>query len=284
MLDTEIILLAYEIITSLQLKDISVKINSLGIPESRENYKNILRKFLESKLKKLSEDSRKRFDTNILRIFDSKDETDQEIMSKAPLLIDYLDDESLKHFEEVKNFLNEAGIPYYIDAKLVRGLDYYTKTTFEIISNSVGAQSALCGGGRYDLLAEQLGGKPTPGVGFAAGMERILLACENEQVFKIPNDDISMYIVRIEEKLNKEVFNLGLYFRKENIPVEIDYLQRSVKAQMREANKLNARYVLLVGGEEYLKGKLIFKNMQNSEQELVNFDQLAYIVQKFRDF
>ena len=115
-------------------------------------------------------------------------------------------------------------------------------------------------------------------------MERILLACENEQVFKIPNDDISMYIVRIEEKLNKEVFNLGLYFRKENIPVEIDYLQRSVKAQMREANKLNARYVLLVGGEEYLKGKLIFKNMQNSEQELVNFDQLAYIVQKFRDF
>jgi histidyl-tRNA synthetase len=283
LLDTEIIVLAYEIIVSLGLQNVSIKINSLGVPESRDNYKNILRKYLQSKLTKLSEDSRKRFNTNILRIFDSKEEVDQEIMNEAPLLIDYLDKESLDHFEEVKRLLQVSGISFSIDAKLVRGLDYYTKTTFEIISNSIGAQSALCGGGRYDLLTEQLGGKYTPGVGFAAGIERILLACENEKALVVPDDDLSIYIVRMEDELSQEVFNLSLYFRKDNIPVEIDYLQRSVKAQMREANKLNAKYVLLVGGEEYSSGKLILKNMKSSIQELVSKDQLQQIVSKVKD-
>jgi histidyl-tRNA synthetase len=283
MLDVEIIILASEIITSLGLKNISVRINSLGVPESREKYKNTLRKFLQGKITKLSEDSRKRFNTNILRIFDSKEKTDQEIMNNAPLLIDYLDEESLKHFEEVKKLLEASGISFSIDAKLVRGLDYYTKTTFEIISNSIGAQNALCGGGRYDLLTEQLGGKPTPGVGFAAGMERILLACENESAFLIPEDNLRVYIVRIEDKFIQDVFKLSLYLRKENIPVEIDYLQRSVKAQMREANKLNVKYVLLVGGEEYSAGKLILKNMQSSEQELISLDKLEHIVHKVKE-
>ena len=283
LLDTEIIVLAYEIIVSLGLQNVSIKINSLGVPESRDNYKNILRKYLQSKLTKLSEDSRKRFNTNILRIFDSKEEVDQEIMNEAPLLIDYLDKESLDHFEVVKRLLQVSGISFSIDAKLVRGLDYYTKTTFEIISNSIGAQSALCGGGRYDLLTEQLGGKYTPGVGFAAGIERILLACENEKALVVPGDDLSIYIVRMEDELSQEVFNLSLYFRKDNIPVEIDYLQRSVKAQMREANKLNAKYVLLVGGEEYSSGKLILKNMKSSIQELVSKDQLQQIVSKVKD-
>jgi histidyl-tRNA synthetase len=282
-LDVEIIVLASEIITSLGLKNISVKINSLGVPESREKYKNTLRKFLQGKITKLSEDSRKRFNTNILRIFDSKEKTDQEIMSDAPLLIDYLDEESRIHFEEVKKLLEASGVSFSIDAKLVRGLDYYTKTTFEIISNSIGAQNALCGGGRYDLLTEQLGGKSTPGVGFAAGMERILLACENESAFLIPEDNLSVYIVRIEDRFIQEVFKLSLYLRKENIPVEIDYLQRSVKAQMREANKLNVKYVLLVGGEEYSAGKLILKNMQSSEEELFSLDKLEQIVHKVKE-
>ncbi|MEJ2507786.1 MAG: histidine--tRNA ligase, partial [Ignavibacteriaceae bacterium] len=192
-LDAELIQISYDILKSLGLKDLTVKINSLGVPESREDYKKLLREFLLNKKDKLSEDSRKRFDTNILRIFDSKIESDQELLKGAPLLIDNLDGESENHFEVVKEYLDKISIPFEIDPKLVRGLDYYTKTTFEIISKKVGSQSALVGGGRYDLLAEQLGGKPTPAVGFASGMERILLACESENSFSVKDDNIDVY-------------------------------------------------------------------------------------------
>ncbi len=267
-LDAEIIIIAFQILSELGLKNLCVKINSLGIPESRENYKNVLKEFLKNKVSKLSEESRKRFDTNILRIFDSKEEIDQQVMKDAPLLIDHLDGESLNHFEEVKKILQIADIPFEVDARLVRGLDYYTNTTFEIISSSVGSQSALCGGGRYDLLIEQLGGKPTPGVGFAAGMERILLACENEKAFENPVEKTDLYIARIDENLTDKVYELALYFRQKDLLVEIDYMQRSVKAQMREANKLNSNFVIFAGGEEYQNGKLVLKNMSGGEQEL----------------
>ncbi|HEX2961641.1 MAG TPA: histidine--tRNA ligase [Ignavibacteriales bacterium] len=280
-LDAEMIIMAFDILKSFGLKNILVKINSLGVPESRENYKMKLREYLQDKVQGLSEDSRKRFETNILRIFDSKEEGDQKIMEEAPLLIDYLDEESLQHFESVKNLLSEAGVPFEVDPKLVRGLDYYTKTTFEIVSGSVGSQSALCGGGRYDLLVEQLGGKPTPGVGFAAGIERILLACENENSLNIPAESIDLYIVRLENGFLPKVFDLGLYFRRKGIPAEFDYLERSVKAQMREANKMNARYVIILGGEEYNKGELVLKNMLDGTQENVSLDNMEYIANKF---
>lgn len=280
--DAEIIIMAYDIIKALGLKNISVKINSLGVPESRENYKNILREYLGDKLAGLSEESRKRFNTNILRIFDSKEETDQQIMQNAPLLIDYLDEESLSHFNVVKQLLTKAGIPFEVDARLVRGLDYYTKTTFEIVSGSVGSQSALCGGGRYDLLIEQLGGKSTPGVGFAAGIERILLACENEQSLALPEENLPLYIVRLDNSLMPDVFDLGLYFRRNNIKVEFDYLERSVKAQMREANKLNALYTIFLGGEEYSKGELVLKNMKDGSQENVALGNTEYIARKIK--
>ncbi len=267
LLDAEIIIAAYEILNRLNLKDLKVKINSLGVPESREAYKNILKRHLEVKKHLLSEDSRKRFDKNILRIFDSKVESDQEIIDNAPKLIDYIDEESRKDFEIVKELLSKNNIPFEVDAKLVRGLDYYTKTTFEIISGKVGSQSALCGGGRYDLLIEQLGGAPTPGVGFAAGIERILLACENEKTLLLPEERIDLYIVRMDSELTQKTFELASYFRKESLKVEIDYLDRSVKAQMREANKLNAQFVLFVGGEEYKSNKFNLKFMKTGEQK-----------------
>ena len=205
--------------------------------------------------------------TNILRLFDSKVESDIKIMKNAPLLIDYIDDESKNDFDKVQEFLTKLNIPYEVDPTLVRGLDYYTKTTFEILSGRVGSQSALVGGGRYDLLVEQLGGDPTPGVGFAAGIERILLACENENSLKIPADKIDLYIVRLDKELTSEVVYLALGFRMKNLSVDFDYLDRSVKAQMREANKLNARYVLFLGGEEYKFGKVNLKNMESGEQK-----------------
>ena len=277
MLDVEMIQMAYEILTSLGLKHLTVKINSLGTPETRENYKNLLKIFLENKKDKLSEDSRRRFETNILRIFDSKVEADQKIIKDAPKLVDNLDEESKNDFEVVKNQLTKFGIPFTIDPSLVRGLDYYTKLTFEIDSGSVGAQTALCGGGRYDLLIETLGGKPTPATGFAAGIERILLACENEKSFIVPEPAIDIYLVRIDNELESIVCELAGKLRKENLSVDFDYLQRSVKAQMREANKLNAKYGLFIGGDEYKQGFMNLKNMSTGEEVKILLSEISLL-------
>jgi len=277
-LDVEMIQMAFEILKELGLKDLNVKINSLGTPESRNAYKEKLRKFLIDKKNKLSEDSRKRFDKNILRIFDSKDENDKKIMKDAPLLLDHLDSESKESFEIVKETLKLSGIPFEVDPYLVRGLDYYTKTTFEIISGKVGSQNALCGGGRYDLLAEHLEGEPTPGVGFAAGIERILLACENEKSLKSPEENIDLFITRLDDELSQKVFEIALNFRRKNLSVDCDYLDRSLKAQMREANKLKAKYVLFIGGDEYKSGMANLKNMESGEQKLVQIDKLDEVL------
>lgn len=281
-LDAELIQISYDILKSLGLEDLTVKINSLGIPDSREDYKKLLREFLLNKKDKLSEDSRKRFDTNILRVFDSKIQSDQELLNGAPLLIDNLDEESKNHFEVVKEYLDKISIPFEIDSKLVRGLDYYTKTTFEIISKKVGSQSALVGGGRYDLLAEQLGGKPTPAVGFAAGMERILLACESENSFSVKDDVIDVYIVRIDEELEIFVSQTASELRRAGLKVDYDYLRRSVKAQMREANKSNARYVLFIGGEEYKRGEANLKNMKSGEEIDCSLSSLNLIIDQLK--
>ncbi len=279
-LDAEMIIIPFQILKLLGLKNLSVKLNSLGIPQSRENYKNVLKDYLKPKFNNLSEDSRKRFDVNILRIFDSKDERDQEILSNAPLLIEYLDDASLEHFEKVKQILLSAGIPFKIDARLVRGLDYYTHTTFEIVSGSVGSQSALCGGGRYDMLAKELGGTDTPGVGFAAGIERILLACENEKSFSPEEEKVDLFIVTIDKDLYKISYDYSLFFREKGLTVDLDYSGRSVKAQMREANKQNARFVLFIGGEEFARNEIVLKDMQGTEQFTFNKDELEKVYQK----
>jgi len=278
LLDGELIQIAYDILQSLGLKDLTVKINSLGISVTRENYKNLLREFLKDKKDKFSEDSRKRFDKNILRIFDSKIESDQKLLVGAPMLIENLDDESRKDFELVKEYLTKVNIPFEVDPKLVRGLDYYTKTTFEIISGSVGAQSALLGGGRYDLLVEQLGGKPTPAVGFAAGMERILLACENENSFTVDESAIDVYLIRIDKELEITVSEIASWLRRAGLNIDYDYLQRSVKAQMREANRFNARFALFVGGEEFEQGNLNLKNMESGEQQICPLKDINQII------
>ncbi len=283
LLDAEIIIIAYNILKKLGLKNINVKINSLGLPQSREKYKRILREYLTNYFNDLSNDSKKRFETNILRIFDSKEEQDQKIMANAPLLIEYLDDESLEHFEKVKRALISLQIPFEIEPKLVRGLDYYTHTTFEITSPYVGAQSALCGGGRYNGLVKELGGPDLPGVGFAAGIERILLACENENTFSNEKEEIDLYIVVIEKKLYELSFNLAFKLRDNGFKTELDYLERSIKAQMREANKMNARFTLIIGGEEFKNGFFILKNMSNSQQENIPSNDLNKLISLLRN-
>jgi histidyl-tRNA synthetase len=272
--------MSYSILKSVGLKELSVRINSLGMPDAREKYKKILKEYLNDKKDSLSEESRKRLETNILRIFDSKEKQDQKILKDAPVLIDYIDSESKDDFETVKETLTKLKIPFEIDPALVRGLDYYTKLTFEIISGSVGSQSALVGGGRYDLLVESLEGKPTPATGFAAGIERILLACENENSFTLRDQQIDIYLIRLENELEKEASLFVSELRKKNISVEMDYLQRSVKAQMREANKLNARFTIFFGGDEYKNGMINLKNMSGGSEEKISLNNLDQLTSK----
>ena len=279
-LDAEMILIPYVILQSLGLSDFNVKLNSLGVPESREKYKAVLREYLSDKVKDLSEESRRRFETNILRIFDSKAENDIRIMNEAPKILDYLSNEDIDHLEEVKSILDDAHIDYEIDEKLVRGLDYYTNTTFEIVSGSVGAQSALCGGGRYNLLSKQLGNADIPAVGFAAGIERILLACKNEGLLKFEHFPLPLFVVLINKAYDRIAYNLALFFRGQGIETELDYLGRSVKAQMREANKNNAQFVLFVGGDEINDSMVTLKDMKSGQEEKYSFDSLEEIAEK----
>lgn len=281
-LDAEMIIMAYDVLATLGLKNLEVKINSLGVPTSREDYKKVLREYLNQHIDKLSEESKKRLDINILRIFDSKDERDKFVMANAPLLLDYLDEESIQHFEKVKNALVKANIPFIVDASLVRGLDYYTNTTFEIVSGSVGSQSALCGGGRYNGLIKELGGADLPGVGFAAGIERILLACENENTASPEEEGINLYVVTLDKALQEFSFQIALQLRRKGISVETDYLSRSVKAQMRDANRLNAKFVLLVGGDEFDKDEIVLKNMKSGEQKNIHKDDYEMIINELR--
>lgn len=281
-LDAEMIIMSYDILRGLGLKNLIVKINSLGVPKSRESYKKILREYFADKLDQLSEESKKRVETNIMRVLDSKDERDIKVVENAPMLIEHLDDESLQHFEKVKGLLLAAGISFEIDPKLVRGLDYYTHTTFEVVSGSVGAQSALLGGGRYDNLIEELGGKSTPGVGFAAGMERILLACENEGSLTLPEESIDAYFVSLDKEISHKVYELSLLFRRKGLAIELDYASRSVKAQMREANKMNAKFVLFIGGEEFNQDQIRIKNMQTGDEQIVSITNVEQIANMLR--
>ena len=282
LLDAEMIIMAFDIIAKLGLKNLEVKINSLGVPASREEYKIVLREYLNQHFDQLSEESKKRLDTNILRIFDSKDTRDKSIMVSAPLLIDYLDEESIRHFEKVKSALSAAKVPFQVDPSLVRGLDYYTHTTFEIISGSVGSQSALCGGGRYNGLIQELGGPDLPGVGFAAGIERILLACENENSVQPVIDSTDLFIVTIDKTLQEFSFQTALQLRRNGLLVELDYLSRSVKAQMREANRLNTGFVLFIGGDEFSRGEVVLKNMKNGEQTIHAKENVIEIINKIK--
>jgi histidyl-tRNA synthetase len=244
--------------------------------------RSLLREYLSEKSEGLSDESKKRMDTNILRIFDSKVESDQTIMEDAPLLLEHLDNESLEKFERVKEILLAAKVPFEIEPRLVRGLDYYTHTTFEIISRNIGSQSALCGGGRYDLLAQQIGDRSVPGVGFAAGIERLLMACDNENSLQLEPESIDAYIVRLDKELNKEAYDFSLKLRRAGFTVELDYLTRSVKAQMREANKLNARKTIFIGGEEFEKNEIVIKDMNSSEQQNISLNEFDKIVNQIK--
>lgn len=272
--DVEIIAFMVHIYKKVGITNTSLKINSIGDPESREAYKEALKAHLKPNYDKLSDVSKKRFEKNPLRILDSKEEEDQPFIESAPLISDYLNEESAEHFAKVKEYLNDLEIPFEEDPHLVRGMDYYTKTAFELISPDLGAQDALAGGGRYDLLVEEIGGPNTPAVGFAAGMERLFIACEELEIELGTKKAVDVYIVTLGDAARKWGLKTLPKLRDQGLSVTMDYKGRSMKSQMKDADRENARYAIIVGDHELENGKFTFRDMKESEEEALSMDQI----------
>jgi histidyl-tRNA synthetase len=273
-LDVEMMLIALTVYRELGITQFSLKVNSVGCQLCRPAYKTKLLNSLRNVESQLSPESQARVNQNPLRVLDSKDERDQELTRNAPLMKDHLCPECSQHFLEVQKLLESTQTPFEIDGRLVRGLDYYTKTAFEITSSSLGSQDALAGGGRYDLLVEELGGKPTPGIGFAAGMERLMMALAKVGTPLLIDLNPLLYIVTTDESSRRWAFANASLLRSRGLRIELDYLGRSVKAQMREANRLEARDSVVIGETELHTQKAKLKNMHTGEESSVNLDEL----------
>ena len=273
-LDAEIIRMGCEFLEKLGITGLTVEINSLGNIESRKKYIENLKAFMAERLDKLSEDSKKRYEKNPLRALDSKDKRDQEQFKDAPKLYDYLDEESKKYFEDTKKYLELLNIKYVENSKLVRGLDYYSDTVFEIKSDKLGAQATVLAGGRYDRLLEILDNVKIPAIGFAAGMERIAMLMDENL---IGNKENGVYIVYFDD--TKEYFIKTLEeLRKNDIKASFDYNPKSFGAQMKKANKINAEYVLILGEEEQKENVVTLKKFSTGEQEKYSLDKVIEIV------
>ncbi|MFZ1322960.1 MAG: histidine--tRNA ligase [Ignavibacteria bacterium] len=269
-IDAEIIILADSIIRSFGIDDSVIKINTIGTAAERDVFFVEFKKYLSKYLNELSPDSQRRFVINPLRILDSKNPGDLKILKDAPVLYKYLNDESKGNFEKILDILTVNGVEFETDNRLVRGFDYYTSTTFEFVSDSLGAQNALLGGGRYDLLIEQLGGKPTPAIGFAAGIERILMIMESKILLPDVNNHLKLFIVSMGEESKKFSFKLLEDLRKQGIKCETDFLNRSVKSQMKEANRSHAEFVIVIGDEEIKSNSAKIKKMSDGSEVTVS--------------
>ena len=273
--DAEIIALAWHLLAHFRLTNkIDLQVNSIGTSECRAGYRDALKQFLKPHFDELSEISKRRFNTNPLRILDSKNKKEQTILKNGPKISDYYTKDDKEHFNEVKTYLKAMNIPFTINSGLVRGLDYYTKTVFEITSNELGSQDALLGGGRYDSLVETLGGKPTPGIGFAAGIERILLLI-NEENFKEHKPVPDIYLICLEKKGIPVSLTIAKKLRLKGFNLVSDPLRRSMKAQMRDANKLRVRYVLILGESELKDNTILFKNLESGKQESIKQEKIV---------
>ena len=279
-LDTEIILLAMFVYQTLGLRDLNLKVNSVGDPESREKYKISLKKYFKPLLDQYCKNCNSRYESNPLRILDCKNKACQELNQNAPILLDYLSTESLENFELVKTLLTDNKITFEVEPYLVRGLDYYTDTVFEITSQNLGSQDAICGGGRYDLLAEQFGGAHTPAVGFASGIERLLMVMEAQSLIKDDDRTLDVYLCLLGENVSREGMNWLIELRNKDLRVDRDYQSRSLKAQMRDANRQKAKFVLLLGENELEKKCFSVKDMHKGDQTEIGFDQIIPFLKK----
>lgn len=274
MADAEVIAFMAEVYRMVGIKNTSLRINSVGDPESRAAYKEALVAYFTPLKSKLSEVSQTRLANNPMRILDSKEEQDQLLVADAPSILAFLNEECKQHYSGVKRHLEALGIPYVEDHRLVRGLDYYTKTAFELTSPDLGAQDALGGGGRYDLLVEELGGLPTPAVGFASGIERFMIACEALGIPLSDKPQPQVYIACHGESARNWAVVTAALLRSNGVSVLYDTGSRSMKAQMKEADREGVQWCVVVGDSELESGKFVLRNMKESSEASVSMDEL----------
>lgn len=274
--DAEVISLAVEFFRRLEIDDkIELRINSVGTLESRKEYNKILRDYLKPNYDNLCQTCKDRFEKNPMRIIDCKNETCKAISHDAPLMIDHLDEESKLHFEKLKKYLTAMKIDYTIDPHIVRGLDYYTKSAFEFVSNDIGSQSTVCGGGRYDGLIEELGGPKIPGVGFGLGIERLILLLDNLEKDINQQPSLDVFIASMGEAAEIEAFKILYDLRKAGISCEKDHVGKSIKAQFKYADKLNSRFTIVLGDDEINNQIVTVKDMSNSTQTQIKLDDIV---------
>ncbi len=272
--DAEVIQTMVAIYTKLGIRDLKVKLNSIGSRDSRNKYLETLQSALEQHKTKFCSTCQDRMEKNILRLFDCKSQSCQDLLDEfAPPIIDSLSVEDREHFTQVQNFLKISGVDFEVDKKLVRGLDYYTRTTFEITSSLLGAQDAICGGGRYDHLVEDLGGQPTPAVGVACGMERLMLILD--QIDTIPaRKNKLVYFAVLGENAREKAFEILCKIRNRGVTAEMDFMRRSLKSQMRNAGKKEAHLVAIIGDNEIEENRIILKNMKLGKQQEVTVENI----------
>ncbi len=271
--DAEIISLASTLFDRLGITDLQLELNSIGCPTCRAKYHEALKAYFESSKDKLCETCLSRLEKNPMRILDCKSPICSEIAQNAPVVLDYLCDECNDHFTKVKAYLDSAEIPYIVNPQIVRGLDYYTKTVFEFVTTKLGSQGTVCGGGRYDGLVEEIGGQHTPSLGFGLGMER-LLALMEEQGIEIPQPNTcDLYIASMGEEAQKKAFNLAKEVREAMISVECDIVGRSLRAQMKYADKIGAKFSIVLGDNEIAENKAMLKNMETGEKKEVSLGE-----------
>ena len=276
LMDAEVISIPVNLYKILGLKGIKVNINTLGDIESRLKYREALLEYFKPHLDSLCEDCRNRYETNPLRILDCKVDHELDIMKNAPKISEYLNETSINHFNKVKEYLEEMEIDYEVNENLVRGLDYYTHTVFEIEAQveGFGSQNVLCGGGRYDGLVNTLGGPETSGVGFATGIERLLTALEYENKLPSDNDSVDTYIIPMDEESKKLGIKITNILRMNGFSSEIDGMSRNIKGNFKQADRLGAKYVIIIGEEEVKSNILTIKNNNTKEEYKMNLEEL----------
>ena len=277
MIDAEIISIPVNFYKLLGLKGIKVNINSLGDAESRKNYRDALIEYFKPHINTLCEDCKTRFLKNPLRILDCKVDKETEILKNAPSILDYLNEVSKKHFENVKKYLEALDIEYVVNPKIVRGLDYYTNTVFEVEANveGFGSQNVLCAGGRYNNLVETIGGPSTAGIGFALGFERLLTVLDYEDINVIEDDGIDVYIIPMSENEKQKSLNVTNNLRMNGFKVDMDYLNRNIKSNFKQADRLNSKFVIIIGEEEIKTNVATIKNNHEKTEEKIEFDKLV---------
>ena len=271
--DADVIALADSVLKRLGLRNIVLNINSIGCPECRAKYREALKAYFEPHRSELCATCQDRLDKNPMRLLDCKSEEDQAIAKDAPLITDYLCEDCAAHFETVKKQLGIMGIDFVVNPKIVRGLDYYTRTVFEFISNDIGAQGTVCGGGRYDGLIEELGGKHMPSLGFAMGLERLLMVMDSQGIVIPNNNQTSLYIATMGDAAKVKAFELLRGVRECGLAAETDVVGRGLRAQMKYADKIGAKYSLVLGDNELEQNCASVKNMETGEQTSLALDK-----------